>query len=247
LRYYDDLDSSDDVQECRFVKFTKVKRERASDAVIHILRESILDQTFSPGERIDVKMLAHKLDVSLTPVKDAINRLAVEGLIELKPRSGTFVTSLSPKDVEETLAVRRALECLAAETAVVHVTDEDIADLRAIVEALGRSFGNERDRQQHERKNNEFHQRLLELSGNTKIVEIYANLNAHIKIARVHYTSASWRQRLQAEQAEHRKILDCLEQRNGRALQRALEEHIGRATAALVNDLKRKARVTTEE
>ena len=62
------------------MKFTKVKRERASDSVCNILRESILDQTFLPGQRLDVKLLAEKLDVSLTPIKDAITRLVVEGL-----------------------------------------------------------------------------------------------------------------------------------------------------------------------
>ena len=229
------------------MKITKVKRERASDAVIHILRESILDQTFSPGERLDVKMLASKLDVSLTPVKDAINRLVVEGLIELRPRSGTFVSSLSPTDIEETLAVRRALECLAAETVIKNITDEDLADFKDLVEALGCPVESERDRQQHERRNYEFHQRFVELSGNSRIVEIYHKLNAHIKIARVHYASDSWAQRLRAEQAEHRKILDGLEKRNIRTLQRALGEHITRATAALVNDLKRKARAKKEE
>ena len=75
-------------------KISQVRIERASDSVFQILRESILTQVFRSGERLDIKDLTAKLGVSLTPVRDAINRLAAEGLIEIRPRSGTFVTDL---------------------------------------------------------------------------------------------------------------------------------------------------------
>lgn len=218
-------------------KLTKVKLERASDAVFNILRESILDQTFRPGERLNVKLLAEKLEVSLTPVKDAINRLATEGLIELRPRSGTFVTRLAARDVAETLAIRRALEWLAAETAVQNVTDEVLVELRQIVSILEQPVSTDRERQLHERKNLELHQRLIELSGNRRMLDIYRGLNAHVKIARVHYTHEGWAKRLQEEATEHRAILDALEARNVRALQKALNSHILRASESLVREV----------
>ena len=219
------------------MKLTKVKRERASDSVFTILRESILDQTFLPGQRLNVKMLAEKLDVSLTPVKDAITRLVVEGLIELRPRSGTYVSLLSPEDVEETLSIRRALECLAAESVAQNISGDDLAWFE---EALGHLERTEKDRQQHEKRNSEFHLRLVELSRNKTLIEIYRSLNANMKVARIHYASNSWIDRVSEERVEHRKILEALRSRNTRALQRALNEHILRASAVLVNDLKRK-------
>src|SRR6202522_2428569 len=166
-----------------FVKFTKVKRERASDSVFNIRRESIVDQSFLPGQRLDVKLLAEKLDVSLTPVKDAITRLVVEGLIELRPRSGTYVSLLSAEDVEETLAIRRALECLAAETSPQNLTDSDLAWFEESIVLLERS---EKDRQLHEKRNSEFHLKLVELSKNKKLIETYRSLNAYIKLSRIH-------------------------------------------------------------
>jgi DNA-binding GntR family transcriptional regulator len=222
---------------CGLVKFTKVKRERASDSVCNILRESIVDQTFLPGQRLDVKMLAEKLDVSLTPVKDAITRLVVEGLIELRPRSGTYVSQLTPEDVEETLAIRRALECLAAETSPQNLTDSDLAWFEEAIVLLERS---EKDRQLHERRNSDFHGRLVELSRNKRLIETYRGLNATIKMARVHNTSNSWLDRVAEERAEHRKILQALKARNSRALQSALNSHIVRASNALVEDLREK-------
>jgi GntR family transcriptional regulator, rspAB operon transcriptional repressor len=227
-------------------KLTKVKLERASDAVFSILRESILDQTFLPGERLNVKAMAEKLEVSLTPVKDAINRLASEGLIELRPRAGTFVTKLAPKDLAETLAIRRALEWLAAETAVDHITDEVLEDLRKLVGILEQPVTTDRERQMHERKNLEFHQRLIELAGNRKMLEIYRGLNAHVKIARIHYTHEGWSKRLQDEAMEHRAILNALEARNVRNLQKALNDHIQRASEALVRDIAQKIKPEAE-
>jgi GntR family transcriptional regulator, rspAB operon transcriptional repressor len=220
-----------------FVKFTKVKRERASDSVCNILRESILDQTFLPGQRLDVKMLAEKLDVSLTPVKDAITRLVVEGLIELRPRSGTYVSLLTPEDVEETLAIRRALECLAAETVPQNLTDHDLAWFEESIALIEKS---EKDRQLHEKRNSEFHGKLVELSKNKKLIETYRSLNATIKMARIHNASNSWIDRVAEERVEHRKILQALKTKNSRALATALNNHILRASSALVQDLKGK-------
>lgn len=228
------------------VRFAKVKLERASDAVFSILRESILDQTFLPGQRLNVKELAEKMEVSLTPVKDAVNRLVSEGLIELRPRSGTYVSLLSPKDIAETLAVRRALEWLAAESVVQNVTGNDLKDLRALTAALELPVTSERERQLHERKNLEFHQRLIDLSGNRKMIEIYSSLNAHIKVARVHYSSEGWERRLSSEALEHRRILEAIEARNVRNLQRALNDHIKRGAEALVQDLTRKGQLDEE-
>ncbi len=228
-----DFDKSEDY----FVKFTKVKRERASDSVCNILRESILDQTFLPGQRLDVKMLAEKLDVSLTPVKDAITRLVVEGLIELRPRSGTYVSLLSPEDVEETLAIRRALECLAAETITQNLKDSDLAWFEEIIVLLERS---EKDRNLHEKRNSDFHLKLVELSKNKKLIETYRSLNAYIKMARIHNATDSWIDRVAAERVEHRKILQALRTRSASALQRALNNHILRASHVLIQDLKGK-------
>src|SRR6266704_2236481 len=99
------------------MELTKIRRERAVDAVYEALRQAIVSSLMKPGERLKVDELAQKLGVSLTPVRSAIQQLANEGLVEIRPRSGTFVASLSPRDVEETFEIRCALECLAGEKA----------------------------------------------------------------------------------------------------------------------------------
>jgi GntR family transcriptional regulator, rspAB operon transcriptional repressor len=221
------------------MNLTSVKRPRASDAVFNVLRESILDRTFHPGQRLEVKLLSDKLEVSQTPIKEAIARLIAEGLIEQRPRSGTYVARLSTEDIEDTLAVRRALECLAAEAVFDNITDDDLIQLEELVVLLERPMNSERERRQHERKNNEFHLRIVELSRNRKLIDIYNNLNAHIKMARVHTTSVISRKRALEERQEHRRILAALMARDPSALALALNDHISRAAALLVSDLKK--------
>jgi DNA-binding GntR family transcriptional regulator len=221
------------------MNITGVKRVRTSDAVFNILRESILDRTFLPGERLDVRALSAKLEVSQTPVKEAITRLVTEGLIEQRPRSGTYISVLSAEDIKETLAVRRSLECLAAETIFNHMVEDDLAKLEEMVVLLERPIRNDRERQQHERKNTEFHLRIVELSKNRKLMDFYRNLNAHLKMARVHYSSVFTAQRLQEECVEHRTIMSALEARDPAALSGALSHHILRAAEVLIADMEK--------
>lgn len=211
---------------------------RASDSVFQVLREGILAQTFQPGERLHVHDLAARLGVSLTPVKDAINRLAAEGLLEIKPRSGTFVTAISPNDVAETFEIRAALERLAAERMLTRITAEDIKKFRKLADDLAKPVTTEKQRVFHEAKNVEFHALIVELSGNRKLIEMYRNLNAHIQIARIHDTRREWTARMAQERKEHREIFLAIEARNRRRLVEALSGHINRAARALVGDLK---------
>src|SRR3982750_4983955 len=107
------------------MEFEKIQRERAVDSVYQAMRQAIVSCAIKPGERLNVEELAEKLGVSLTPVRGAIQQLATEGLVEIRPRSGTFVASLTVQDVDETFRIRCALECLAARDAIHQFSDRD--------------------------------------------------------------------------------------------------------------------------
>ncbi len=207
-----------------------------------ILRTNILGRGFRPGDRLDVRALAEQLGVSATPVKDAVTRLAAEGLVEIRPRSGTFVAELAPDAVAETFEIRRALECLAAERLVGQLTPDLLARFEAIIDAMERPVSNEHDRAEHEQKNLELHALLVEASGNRRLAELYRSLNAHLTIARIHSRRRPQDERLEQERREHRAILEALTARDPTALINALDRHIRRAGGALVGDL-REARV----
>jgi DNA-binding GntR family transcriptional regulator len=217
----------------------RLERTRASDSVFDVLRESILTRVFSPGDRLDVKALAEQLGVSPTPVKDAINRLASEGLIDVRPRSGTFVAEITPDAVGETFEIRRALECLAAEALVERLTPDLLKRFTKLIDQLERPLKADADRAEHERANVALHALIVEGSGNRRLQEIYGSLNAHLTIARIHSRRRPDAQRLDQEQQEHRAILTALEARDAGRLVQALGDHIRRAGRALVEDVLR--------
>jgi DNA-binding GntR family transcriptional regulator len=217
-----------------------IERRRATDEVYDVLRRSILSNVFQPGQRLPIDDIARKLGVSLTPVRHAVQQLATEGLIEIRPRSGTFVASLDIRDIAETFDIRRALECLAAENAVSNITGEQLRRARRLVWALSEPVESEESRTRHEANNSEFHRLVIEASGNRRLLEMYESLKAHLQIARVHSSESSGplAVRLQQEQTEHESILAALESRDAILLIQALTAHIDRAKAALISSLQ---------
>lgn len=217
----------------------RVPGRKLADAVHESLRADILARRYQPGERLDIPALARHFNTSQMPVRQAIGRLADAGLVEVRPRSGSYVARLETKEVADTFDVRCALEKLAAESAVRNVTDKDIEELEELVNEIDAAVETG-DAESHDELNSELHDRLIRLSGNNKLIEIYEELNAHIKIARIHLEHRDWANRTDLERAEHRAILDALEARSAERLSRALTEHIERSKAVLLADLGNK-------
>ena len=216
------------------MKLRRIQRERAVDAVYDVLQRAIVSYSIRPGTRLNIEELAEKLGVSLTPVRNAIQQLATEGLVEIRPRSGTFVATLTVQDVEETFKIRCALECLAAESAVENLSSNDIRLMRELLQSLRKPVPDDDARQIHERDNGRFHQMLVEASKNRRLIEMYEALNAHIKIARIHAGDSNWQSRLQNERKEHETIMAAIEHHRLADLQKALRKHIYGAKDHLV-------------
>jgi GntR family transcriptional regulator, rspAB operon transcriptional repressor len=211
-----------------------LQAERLTDTVYTLLRERILSGAFAPGERLNVEAVAQQLNISQTPLKGALALLVNDGLVEVQPRRGTFIAQVSPRQISELVAIRRALELLAAETILDHVTPQDITELRSLVETIEAATSVDT----HYRGNYELHKRLVELSGNQKLAELYSQLNGHIHMALVHSSSHRWRARGATEAAEHYAIVEALAARDRIALQAAISAHLQRATASLMADLE---------
>src|SRR5436305_10192799 len=127
------------------MEFTKIQRERAVDSVYQAMRQAIVTCAIKPGERLNVEELAEKFGVSLTPVRGAIQQLATEGLIEIRPRSGTFVANLNHQEVDETFKIRCALECLAAEEAIHRFTQDQVRRLKELLASLKKRIVTDED------------------------------------------------------------------------------------------------------
>lgn len=219
----------------------RVDRPRISDLAYEDVLRAILDHRFQPGQRLSIRELAKRLGISQMPVRTAIDRLAEEGLVDIRPRSGSYVRQVDERDVAETFDIRRALDQLAAETAVHHTTDEDIAELEDLViqmddfDALGAN-----GMKRHDRLNWQFHLLIVGLSGNEKLYQMYKQLNAHLTIASVHVSNRDWAKRVPQAQREHRAMIQALRARSAEDLSRVLAEHAKRSKLALVGDIRRR-------
>lgn len=222
------------------MKLRRLKRKRATDEVYDALREAILSRKILPGKRLQVEEIATDLGVSLTPVRHAIQQLSTEGLVEIRPRSGTFVATLSLDDIEATFDIRCALECLAAEKAVERITEAELDRVDELLAILGEQVSSEETLRKHERANSELHELLILSSGNNRLAEIYKGLNAHLTIARIHASERKhdlpkdWTGRFREEHAEHTEIAAALRARNLSRLKAALTRHIHRGKAAMI-------------
>ena len=106
------------------------------DVVFYTLRQAILKGELKPGERLMEMQLANQLGVSRTPIREAIRKLELEGLVLMIPRRGAVVAKITEKDLRDVLEVRTSLEKLAIELACQRMPDETIPDLRQALEAF---------------------------------------------------------------------------------------------------------------
>jgi DNA-binding GntR family transcriptional regulator len=192
-----------------------------------ILKDRILRRQLKPKDRINVDDVAQRLGVSRTPVIDALKRLSVEGLVEIVPRRGSFVSSLTAKDVAELFDVRAVVELYAAR----QILNEGKADeyLRCIEQPMHRmrlatASGDYRDYPAFIDGDRDFHLALVDLAGNARLVSVYAGLNVHIQVSRAHYLNTVQ----DAVQAlhEHDVIIAAFSAKDPEAVELSLETHI---------------------
>jgi DNA-binding GntR family transcriptional regulator len=160
-----------------------------------------------------------------------------EGLVEVQPRSGTFVARIDPREVAETFDLRGALEALAGELAAVRATDADLDGLEAIAHSLDET-GRSGDVGRHVGANVDFHGRIIELSGNRRLAGVYRQLGAMTAVAAIHHRWQDWRTRLDQERSEHLAIVAALRARDPAAVVRATREHIVRGKAEVLAGLE---------
>jgi len=197
-----------------------VARVSLRDSVYGMLREAIVSGELSPGTRVLDQELATKLGVSRTPVREALQRLEDEGLVESAPGAYTRVTPIDARQARDAFPVVAALHGLAARLAHGRVNDERRAQMRAANRSLAAAL-RKRDARAAIRADDAFHDVLIEASGNAEIRRTLDRLMP--KVRRLEFTQFGLLRRRESVD-EHEQIIAACEGDTARALQ-ALVEH----------------------
>jgi DNA-binding GntR family transcriptional regulator len=168
------------------------------------LRDEIISGRLTPGAELHEVALAGSLGVSRGPIREALGRLATEGLVTIRPRRGAVVRALSSQEFIEAYQVREALEMMAVRLAVPKLTAEDVAAMERLIEEMA-SRGDAGDLQGFFEANTQFHQRFFQVAENRTLAELYRQLRGQIDRHRLR--SLELRGDLRRSIAEHRAIL----------------------------------------
>ena len=156
------------------------------DVVFNTLRQAILKGELAPGERLMEIQLAQKLGVSRTPIREAIRKLELEGLVLMIPRKGAEVAKISEKSLRDVLEVRRSLEELAAELACQRMDAEALKDLEDAQKAFIQAVESGETMTMAE-ADEHFHDVIYMGTGNTRLVQILNNLREQMYRYRLEY------------------------------------------------------------
>jgi DNA-binding GntR family transcriptional regulator len=187
------------------------------------LREQILSGELEPGAELAEVALSEQLGVSRGPIREALGRLASEGLVTVRPRRGAVVRSLSADEFLELYQVREALEAMAAKLAVPRLSARDFDELHALNEAMAR-HAEAGEVASFFEANIAFHGRLLEVCGNGKLQELYRQLVG--QLGRYRLRSLMLRGNLQRSVTEHAAILRAAKKGDAERAAHLMSEHI---------------------
>jgi DNA-binding GntR family transcriptional regulator len=187
------------------------------------LRVGILEGELEPGTELAEVALSEQLGVSRGPIREAISRLAAEGLVSVRPRRGAVVRSLSKEEFLELYQVREALERMAVQLAVPRLTETQLKELAALNEVMNASAAHD-DVGGFFEANVAFHSRLLEASGNSTLQEVYRQLLG--QLGRYRLRSLTLRGNLQRSVSEHAAILRAAKRGDADRAAQLMAEHI---------------------
>ena len=181
------------------------------DVVFNTLRQAILKGELKPGERLMEIQLANKLGVSRTPVREAIRKLELEGLVLMIPRKGAEVAEITRQDMEDVLEVRTALEELAVKDACDHITDAQLSELKKASSEFKKALLEGKDLVTCADADMHFHDVILSATNNRRLIQMLNNLSEQMYRYRMEYLK---------DERTHKNLIEEHD-----AIRRALKRH----------------------
>lgn len=207
------------------------------ERIVVRLRQAIITGDLAPKSRLIEPELARQLNVSRTPLREAIRQLEAEGFVTTVPRVGCSVSEITPQDAADLYAIRTVIEGLAARQAAENADPGKRDVLEKILSDLAKRTG---DYRQYHEISGRFHDIIVDLSGNRRLQGIYQSLVQHV--SRMRTLSLAVRGRPEISLQGHRRIAAAILRGRGTEAERAMRTHIEAAYRVLKGTVRQAAR-----
>ena len=205
------------------------------DVVFNTLRQAIITGEFAPGERLMEIALANRLGVSRTPVREAIRKLELEGLVVMIPRKGAEVAKITEKDLRDVLEVRSSLEELAAELATERMNEEIKEKLEKALDDFKKAIDSE-DNAAIADSDVEFHDIIFEATGNARLIQIISNLREQMYRYRLEYLKDTEYHTVLLN--EHRELVKAMLEGKKDEARKIMKKHIDNQEMTVIRNIK---------
>lgn len=205
------------------------------DVVFNTLRKAILTGELKPGERLMEIHLANRLGVSRTPIREAIRKLELEGLVIMIPRRGAEVAQITEKSLKDVLEVRRALDALCVELACERITEEGKVKLREACSEFEKATKTG-DVTAIAKADVALHDIIVEATGNARLIQLINNLSEQMYRYRFEYIKDESRHEKLVE--EHRMIYESIIEKNKEKAAKAAKLHIDNQEKSIIRQIR---------
>jgi DNA-binding GntR family transcriptional regulator len=217
------MQTTDDTAVDSTTRPLRIQRAALHDRIVERLHVLITEGELEPGERINERELADRLEVSRTPLREALRVLAAEKLVTISPNYGATVTQMTRQEIGDTFELMSALERFSGELACQRITEEELAEVRDAHEAM-LSHWQRHDLPAYYRANQRIHDLINRAARNEALRQTYLSLNRRLHPLRLssNRSEAKWRKAVE----EHREMMAALEARDGSGLGALMERHL---------------------
>ena len=205
-----------------------------SDAVVDRLRAAIWSGVYAPGDRLVERRLAREFGISHIPLREALARLTEEGLVERLPRRGARVASLTPRMLEEVSSLRVVLEQFVVRRLKDRFTPEAHAELQVIVDQMVEA-AEQHDLVRVHELDQQFHQRLWELTDHALLVEVAAQMRSRTSHFYRAAAASLGSDEVRRHADSHQQLLDVIASGDRRAAERAMQQHVEQAAQRIAD------------
>jgi DNA-binding GntR family transcriptional regulator len=205
------------------------------EATFQTLKSLLVEGKIAPGSKLNERELAERLNVSRTPIREAIRRLAADGLVELIAKRGAIAVQLSIDDVIHTFDVIAELEGYSGELAAKNISDSTLSELEALQYEMMASYAR-RDLSSYYKLNLRIHRLINQAANNPVLATLFSQVNSRIEALRFrsNQDGVKWEKAVE----EHQEMLDALKARDSARMRKVMITHVTNKRDVVVQLLK---------